>query len=47
MGIVRSFKAPRALRSLRRVEDLLDDLDEIAGSGAVSAEAVRQALELA
>ena len=46
-AIVRSFKAPRALRSLRRVEDLLDDLDEIAGSGAVSAETVRQALELA
>ena len=46
-AVVRSFKAPRALRSLRRVSDLLDDLDEIAGSATISVETVRQALELA
>jgi RecA/RadA recombinase len=46
-AIVRSFKTPRAQRSLRRVSDLLDDLDEIAGGAAVTAETVRQALELA
>jgi len=46
-AIVRSFKTPRAQRSLRRVEDLLDELAKIAGGGAVSAQTVRQALELA
>ena len=46
-AVVRSFRTPRALRSLRRVGDLLDDLDEIAGSAAISVETVRQALELA
>lgn len=33
-AVVRSFRTPRALRSLRRVGDLLDDLDKIAGDGA-------------
>jgi hypothetical protein len=46
-AVIRAFKTPRAQRSLRRVGDLLDNLDEIAGGGAVSAETVRQALELA
>ena len=46
-AVLRSFKAPRALRSLRRVEDLLDQLGELAGRGEVGAETVRQALELA
>lgn len=46
-AIVRAFKAPRAQRSLRRVGDLLAELDEIAGGGSVSAETVREALELA
>ena len=46
-AVVRAFKTPRAQRSLRRVADLLEDLDEIAGGGEVTAETVRQALELA
>jgi len=37
----------RALRSLRRVGDLLDNLDEIAGDAAITPETVRHALELA
>jgi len=46
-AVVRSFRTPRALRSLRRVGDLLDDLDELADGGPVSVETVRLALELA
>ena len=47
IAVLRSFKAPRALRSLRRVGDLLDHLDELADGAPVQADTVRQALELA
>jgi hypothetical protein len=46
-AIVRAFRGPRSLRSLRRVGDLLDELREIAGRHSITAETVRQALELA
>jgi hypothetical protein len=46
-AIVRAFRGPRSLRSLRRVGDLLEELREIAGKSPISAETVRQALELA
>lgn len=46
-AIVRSFRGPRSLRSLRRVGDLLEELREIAGGSPISAETVRHALELA
>lgn len=46
-AVLRSFKTPRALRSLRRVDDLLADLDDIAEGGPITAETVRHALELA
>jgi hypothetical protein len=45
--VLRSFKAPRALRSLRRVGDLLDELDQIAGGKVVTPDTVRLALEIA
>ena len=46
-AVVRSFRAPRAVRSLRRVSDLLDDLEDLAEGGPITAETVRQALQLA
>lgn len=44
-AILRIFRAPRAVRSFRRVEDLLDDLREIADGGAITAQTVREAME--
>ena len=46
-AIVRSFRGPRSVRSLRRLADLLDDLEAMAAGQAISADTVRQALELA
>jgi hypothetical protein len=46
-AIVRAFRGPRSLRSLRRVGDFLDELKEISGRSPITAETVRQALELA
>ncbi len=46
-AVLRSFGTPRALRSLRRVGDLLCELSDLAAGGAVSAETVRDALQLA
>lgn len=46
-AVLRSFRTPRAPRSLRRVEDLLSELDELAHGGAVTSETVREALQLA
>lgn len=43
-AILRCFRGPRAIRSLRRVNDLVDDLVDLAGSGIVTAETVRAAL---
>jgi len=45
--LVRAFRGPRSQRSLRRLGDLLDDLEQLTGSGHVTAEAVRQHLALA
>lgn len=46
-AVMRSFRTPRAVRSLRRVGDFLIELDGLADGGAVTAETVRQALQLA
>ena len=44
--LVKAFGGPRAVRSLRRVSDLIDEIREEAGSNAVSAEMVREVLSL-
>lgn len=46
-AILRSFRTPRAIRSLRRVLDLIDDLHAWAEGGPITAETVRIALEVA
>ena len=46
-AVLRSFRGPRALRSLRRVGDLLTELTELADGGAVTSATVRDALQLA
>lgn len=46
-AVVRCFRAPRAVRSLRRVVDMLDDLEEIAGNDLITAETVRRVIEFA
>lgn len=46
-AVMRSFRTPRALRSFRRVDDLLSDLNDLTGGRTVTAETVRQAFELA
>lgn len=43
-ALVRSFRGPRSLRSLRRVADLLDDLRDLAGGRVIGAENVRRHL---
>jgi DNA transposition AAA+ family ATPase len=43
-AVLRYLRTTRAPRSLRRVEDLLDDLQDIAHGGDISADVVRQAL---
>jgi hypothetical protein len=44
--VLRSLGAPRAIRSLRRVLDLIVELNELADGGTVTVETVRQALQL-
>jgi hypothetical protein len=46
-AIVRAFRGPRSIRSLRRVGDLLDDLVALSGGSAITPALVQQALELA
>lgn len=46
-AVLRSFRTPRALRSLRRVGDLLTELHELADGGGVTSDTVGQALQLA
>jgi DNA polymerase III delta prime subunit len=45
--IVRAFKGPRAVRSLRRVLDIIDDAICIAAGGPITQDAVRSALNYA
>jgi hypothetical protein len=44
--VLRSLGAPRAIRSLRRVLDLIVELKELADGGTVTVETVRQALQV-
>jgi hypothetical protein len=46
-AILRSFRTPRAIRSLRRVLDLIEDLRAWAEGRPIMAETVRIALEVA
>jgi hypothetical protein len=46
-AVMRSFRTPRAVRSLRRVMDLIDELRDVAGNDPITNEAVRQVLQLA
>lgn len=45
-GIIRAFRGPRSQRSLRRLSDLLDELEYAAGQGPITAAVVHQHLVL-
>ncbi len=45
-ALMNAFGGPRAVRSLRRISDLIDELREEAGSSAITADLVRQVLSL-
>jgi DNA transposition AAA+ family ATPase len=46
-AVMRSFRTPRAVRSIRRVMDLLDELNDVAGDEAITSETVREVMQLA
>jgi DNA transposition AAA+ family ATPase len=46
-AVMRSFRTPRAVRSLRRVMDLLDELRDVAGDERITSVTVREVLQLA
>jgi hypothetical protein len=43
--ILRSLRTPRAVRSLRRVIDMLEEIEAFAGSEPITAAVVRQVLQ--